>query len=77
MFPVSMSPAASGSACCTSVLGLQCFESLVNDMGRGARHRARAVGDSTLCCVLGGHEVEMVPVWDTLGATDALCAPRT
>jgi NTE family protein len=51
--------------------GLQCFESLVNDMS--AAPRARRV-QSKIYPVLEsrGHEVEFVPVWDTLGATDTL-----
>ena len=51
--------------------GLQCFESLVNDMSAApATERVR----SEIYPVLRarGHEVEFVPVWDTLGATDTL-----
>jgi len=51
--------------------GLQCFESLVNDMS--AAPRVRRV-QSKIYPVLEsrGHEVEFVPVWDTLGDTDTL-----
>jgi predicted acylesterase/phospholipase RssA len=51
--------------------GLQCFESLVNDMSASpGTERLR----SEIYPVLRtrGHEVEVVPVWNTLGATDAL-----
>ena len=51
--------------------GLQCFEALVNDMS--AAPGAERV-PSKIYPVLRtrGHEVELVPVWDTLGATDTL-----
>ncbi|MBW1758651.1 MAG: patatin-like phospholipase family protein, partial [Deltaproteobacteria bacterium] len=51
--------------------GLQCFEALVNDMS-AAPGTERV--PSTIYPVLRtrGHEVEFVPVWDTLGATDTL-----
>ena len=51
--------------------GLQCFESLINDMSTAPATERRR---SELYPVLRmrGHELEFVPVWDTLGATDAL-----
>jgi NTE family protein len=51
--------------------GLDCFESLVNDMS--AAPRTQRV-PSKLYPVLEsrGHEIELQPVWDTLGATDTL-----
>ena len=51
--------------------GLQCFEALVGDMSAAPRtERVQAKLYPTLRA--RGHEVEFVPVWDTLGATDAL-----
>ena len=51
--------------------GLQCFEALVGDMSAApGTERLR----SEIYPVLGrrGHELEFVPVWDTVGATDTL-----
>jgi predicted acylesterase/phospholipase RssA len=51
--------------------GLECFESLVRDMSVAPRTERV---QSNLYPVLAtrGHELEFVPVWDTLGATDTL-----
>jgi NTE family protein len=51
--------------------GLQCFESLVNDMS-AAPGTERLRSEIYPVLRTRGHEVEVVPVWDTLGATDAL-----
>jgi predicted acylesterase/phospholipase RssA len=51
--------------------GLQCFESLVNDMGAAPRAE-RVRSDLYPVIRTRGHELEFVPVWDTLGATDTL-----
>ncbi len=51
--------------------GLQCFESLVNDMSTAPRTE-RVRSDIYPVLLSRGHEIEFVPVWDTLGATDTL-----
>ena len=51
--------------------GLQCFESLVNDMGAAPRAE-RVRSDLYPVIRTRGHELEFVPVWDTPGATDTL-----
>jgi predicted acylesterase/phospholipase RssA len=51
--------------------GLQCFESLVSDMSTAPRTE-RVRSDIYPVLLSRGHEVEFVPVWDTLGATDTL-----
>ena len=51
--------------------GLQCFESLVNDMS-AAPGTERLRSEIYPVLRTRGHEVEVLPVWDTLGATDAL-----
>ena len=51
--------------------GLPCFEGLVGDMSAAPRtERVQSKLYPTLRT--RGHEVEFVPVWDTVGATDAL-----
>ena len=51
--------------------GLQCFESLVDDMA--AAPRAERIRSEIYPALrTRGHELEFVPVWDTMGATDAL-----
>jgi NTE family protein len=51
--------------------GLQCFESLVEDMS--ASPRAERVRSEIYPVLrMRGQEIELLPVWDTLGATDAL-----
>jgi hypothetical protein len=51
--------------------GLKCFESLVNDMSAAPRTE-RVRSDIYPVLDSRGHEIEFVPVWDTLGATDTL-----
>jgi hypothetical protein len=51
--------------------GLQCFESLVNDMS-AAPGTERLRSEIYPVLRTRGHEIELVPVWDTLGATDTL-----
>ena len=51
--------------------GLQCFESLVNDMSVAPRTE-RVRSDLYPVLKTRGRELEFVPVWDTLGATDTL-----
>ncbi len=51
--------------------GLQCFEALVNDMA-AAPGTERVPSKLYPVLRTWGHEVELVPVWDTLGATDTL-----
>ncbi|MDH3656400.1 MAG: hypothetical protein OEN21_19240, partial [Myxococcales bacterium] len=51
--------------------GLQCFESLVDDMAV-APGTERVRSEIYPALKTRGHELEFVPVWDTLGATDAL-----
>ena len=51
--------------------GLQCFESLVRDMAEAPRTE-RIRSDIYPMLRTRGQEVELVPVWDTVGATDAL-----
>ncbi len=51
--------------------GLQCFEALVNDMA-AAPSTERVPSEIYPVLRTRGHEVELMPVWDTLGATDTL-----
>ncbi|MFW2388787.1 MAG: patatin-like phospholipase family protein [Polyangiales bacterium] len=51
--------------------GLQCFESLVDDMGAAPRTE-RLSSDLYPVLRTRGRELEFVPVWDTVGATDTL-----
>ena len=51
--------------------GLRCFESLVSDMSKGRKIK-RVASDIYPVLDVNGQEVELVPVWDTAGATDAL-----
>ncbi|MGB5416019.1 MAG: patatin-like phospholipase family protein [Polyangiales bacterium] len=51
--------------------GLRCFESLVDDMAVAPRTE-RVRSEIYPALKTRGHELEFVPVWDTLGATDAL-----
>lgn len=51
--------------------GERSFESLVADMGR-VRGCERPPADVYPRLKVRGHEVELIPVWDTVGATDAL-----
>ena len=51
--------------------GPRCFESLVNDMG-SAGGAERIEADAYPVLRLRGHEVELIPVWDTRGATASL-----
>lgn len=51
--------------------GLQCFESLVRDMSV-APSTERVRSEIYPVLRMGGQEIEIVPVWDTLGATDKL-----
>jgi predicted acylesterase/phospholipase RssA len=51
--------------------GLQCFESLVGDMSAApGTDRLRTQIYPVIC--IRGQEIELVPVWDTLGAKDTL-----
>jgi predicted acylesterase/phospholipase RssA len=51
--------------------GLECFESLVDDMG-ASPGTERMPSESRPVFRTRGHEIELVPVWDTRGATDSL-----
>jgi predicted acylesterase/phospholipase RssA len=51
--------------------GLRCFESLVSDMSNGPRTE-RLSSEIYPVLKVREQEVELVPVWDTRGATDAL-----
>ena len=51
--------------------GLRCFESLVRDMAAGSRVQ-RVSSNIYPVLKLRDQEVELIPVWDTAGATDAL-----
>lgn len=51
--------------------GVQSFEALVADMASGSR-TSRLPSELYPVLCSRGHEVELIPVWDTRGATDAL-----
>jgi predicted acylesterase/phospholipase RssA len=51
--------------------GVECFESLVDDMGASPGIE-RMRSEVRPAFRTRGHEIELVPVWDTRGATDSL-----